>query len=62
MIAKRIERVESLRKLIDAEVITWKPNDKNSFISVLTQDELAIFEADIQDAIDGVIEDWEGRE
>ena len=47
--------------MIDAEVITWKPNDKNSFISVLTQDELAIFEADIQDAIDGVIEDWEGR-
>jgi hypothetical protein len=61
MIAKRTERVESLRKVIDAEVITWKPNDKNSFISVLTQDELAIFEADIQDAIDGVIEDWEGR-
>lgn len=62
MIAKRIERVESLRKLIDAEIITWKPNDKNSFISALTQDELAIFEADIQDAIDCIIEDWDGRE
>ena len=61
MIAKRSDRVETLRKMIDAEVITWKPNDKNSFISVLTQDELAIFEADIQDAIDGVIEDWEGN-
>ena len=58
MIAKRIDRIEALRKMIDAEVITWKPNDKNSFISALTQDELAIFEADIQDAIDGVIEDW----
>jgi hypothetical protein len=46
--------------MIDAEVVTWKPNDKNSFISALTQDELAIFEADIQDAIDGVIEDWKG--
>ena len=43
---------------IEAEVITWKPNDKNSFINNMTQDELAIFEADIQDAIDGVIEDW----
>ena len=61
MIAKRSERVETLRKIIDAEVITWKPNDKNSFIDKLTQDELAIFEADIQDAIDGVIEDWEGN-
>jgi hypothetical protein len=61
MIAKRSDRVETLRKMIDAEVITWKPNDKNSFISKLTQDELAIFEADIQDAIDGVIEDWEGN-
>lgn len=61
MIAKRSERVETLRKMIDAEVITWKPNDKNSFISKLTQDELAILEADIQDAIDGVIEDWEGN-
>jgi hypothetical protein len=58
MIAKRSDRVETLRKMIDAEVITWKPNDKNSFISALTPDELAIFEADIQDAIDGVIEDW----
>jgi hypothetical protein len=47
--------------MIDAEVITWKPNYKNSFIDKLTQDELAILEADIQDAIDGVIEDWEGK-
>ena len=60
MIAKRIDRVEALRKMIDAEVITWKPNDKNSFIDGMTPDELAIFEADIQDAIDGVIEDWKG--
>lgn len=61
MIAKRIDRVEALRKMIDAEVITWKSNDKNSFIDNMTLDELAIFEADIQDAIDGVIEDWEGK-
>jgi hypothetical protein len=60
MIAKRLDRVEALRKIIDAEVITWKSNDKNSFIDNMTQDELAIFEADIQDAIDGVIEDWKG--
>jgi hypothetical protein len=45
---------------IEAEVITWKSNDKNSFIDGMTPDELAIFEADIQDAIDGVIEDWKG--
>jgi hypothetical protein len=61
VIAKRIDRVEALRKMIDAEVITWKSNDKNSFIDNMTLDELAIFEADIQDAIDGVIEDWEGK-
>jgi hypothetical protein len=60
VIAKRIDRVEALRKIIDAEVITWKPNDKNSFIDNMTPDELAIFEADIQDAIDTVIEDWKG--
>jgi hypothetical protein len=46
---------------IEAEVITWKPNYQNSFIEGMTQDELAIFHADIQDAIDGVIEDWEGK-
>ena len=61
MIDNRSERVQALRKMIDAEVITWKPNDKNSFIDNMTQDELAIFEADIQDAIDSVIEDWEGK-
>jgi len=44
--------------MIDAEVITWKSNDKNSFIDNLSEHELAIFEADIQDAIDAVIEDW----
>jgi hypothetical protein len=27
----------------------------------LTADELELFEADIADAIDGVIEDWEGK-
>jgi hypothetical protein len=48
--------------MINAEVVTWSPNYRNSFIEKMTQDEMAIFEADIQDAIDGVIEDWEGRE
>jgi hypothetical protein len=45
---------------IEAEVIIWKPNYQNSFIGGMTQDELAIFHADIQDAIDGVVEDWKG--
>jgi hypothetical protein len=45
---------------MQAEVVTWKPNDKNSFVNSMTPDELAIFEADIQDAIDTVIEDWKG--
>jgi hypothetical protein len=47
---------------MQAEVVTWSPNYRHSFIDKMTQDELAIFEADIQDAIDSVIEDWEGRE
>jgi predicted short-subunit dehydrogenase-like oxidoreductase (DUF2520 family) len=33
----------------------------NSFIVTLSADELDLFEADMQDAIDGVIEDWEGK-
>jgi hypothetical protein len=33
----------------------------NSFIGTLSQNELDLFEADMQDAIDGVIEDWEGK-
>ena len=48
--------------MIDAEVITWKLNYRNSLIMGMTQDEMAILEADIQDAIDCVIEDWEGKE
>lgn len=47
--------------MIDTEVIIWKFNYQNSFIHKCNEDELAIFGADIQDAIDGVIEDWEGR-
>jgi|SanBayMetagenome_1026888.scaffolds.fasta_scaffold139700_2 hypothetical protein len=62
MIANRSDRVEALRKIIDAEVVIWKFNYQNSFIDKCNQDELAILHADIQDAIDGVIEDWEGRE
>jgi hypothetical protein len=61
MIENRAERIETLRKVIDAEAITWKPNFRHSLIRGMSQDELAIFDADIRDAIDGVIEDWEGR-
>ena len=31
------------------------------FMSKLSQDELYLFEADLEDAIDGVIEDWDGK-
>lgn len=30
-------------------------------MSKLSQDELYLFEADLEDAIDGVIEDWDGK-
>ena len=43
------------------EVITWYSNPNNDFIKQLDADELDVFNTDIQDAIDGVIEDWEGK-
>lgn len=46
---------------METEVIIWKHNTRNSFIEKLTDDEMAIFDADIRDAIEGVIEDWDGR-
>lgn len=46
---------------MDAEEVTWSLNYHNSFINSLDQDELAILDADVRDAIDGVIEDWKGR-
>ena len=41
--------------------ITWKCNYDSTLIDKMSADELELFEADINDAIDGVIEDWEGR-
>ena len=41
--------------------ITWKSNHDSTLIDNMSADELDLFEADINDAIDGVIEDWEGR-
>jgi hypothetical protein len=35
-------------------MITWSIADPNG----LNDDELEVFRADIQDAIDGVVEDW----
>ena len=33
----------------------------NNAISKLSPDEAYVFEADLEDAIDGVIEDWDGK-
>jgi len=41
--------------------ITWYSNPTNDFIRELNADELDVFNTDIQDAIDGVIEDWKGN-
>jgi len=35
-------------------MITWSIDDSKG----LSDDELEVFRADIQDAIDGVVEDW----
>ena len=32
-----------------------------NFMSTLNEDELYLFQADMEDAIDGVIEDWDGK-
>lgn len=32
-----------------------------NFMSKLSPDELYLFEADMEDAIDGVLEDWDGK-
>jgi len=42
-------------------VILWKSNWRNPLIEKMQADELDLFQADIQDAIDGVIKDWEGK-
>ena len=38
--------------------ITWYSNPTNDLIRQLSIDELDLFNADMQDAIDGVLEDW----
>jgi hypothetical protein len=39
-------------------LILWEHNPARSFIADLTDDEIELLNADIQDAIDGVMEDW----
>jgi hypothetical protein len=41
--------------------ISWKSNIHCQLINNMSADELDLFEADIADAISGVLEDWEGR-
>jgi site-specific DNA-adenine methylase len=41
--------------------VIWNCNEQSEFIQNMTSDELYLFDADIRDAIDGVIEDWEGK-
>lgn len=40
---------------IGVTMITWNFDSENGF----TDDEIELLSADIQDAIDGVLEDWE---
>ena len=40
------------------QAITWYANPTNDLIRQLNADELDVFNTDIQDAIDGVLEDW----
>lgn len=43
------------------DAIVWKLNAMSELIKGMNADELEVFQADMQDAIDGVIEDWDGR-
>jgi hypothetical protein len=40
------------------QAITWYSNPTNDLIRQLDSNELELFEADIQDAIECVLEDW----
>jgi hypothetical protein len=40
--------------------VTWYSNPTNDLIRKLNENELEMFTADMQDAIDGVITDWKG--
>jgi hypothetical protein len=42
---------------MDTDAMLWKIN---SFIGTLSADEIDLFNADLEDAVSGVIEDWEG--
>jgi hypothetical protein len=42
-------------------LILWEHNPARSFIADLTSDEIELLNADIQDAIDGVMEDWSNK-
>jgi hypothetical protein len=43
------------------ELILWDHNPARTFIDDLSADELELLNADIQDAIDGVLEDWRDK-
>jgi hypothetical protein len=42
-------------------LILWDHNPARTFIDDLSGDELELLNADIQDAIDGVLEDWRDK-
>jgi hypothetical protein len=42
-------------------LILWSHNPTRTFIDDLSADELELLNADIQDAIDGVLEDWSDK-
>jgi hypothetical protein len=43
---------------MDTDTMIWKINN---FIGNLSPDEIDLFNADLEDAVDGVIEDWQGK-
>ena len=47
--------------ILGYEPILWSNNPQSSFIDDLSPDELELLNADIQDAIDGVLEDWRDK-
>lgn len=42
----------------DEATVNWQTNYRCTIINEMSADELELFEADIRDAIDGVLEDW----
>jgi hypothetical protein len=41
--------------------VIWKCNPESEMIQNMSADELDLFDSDVRDAIDGVIEDWKGK-